>query len=456
MKTRMFSRLTKYLMIVGLSILVINIALGIIFIKKSSSALMSSIQSRMLDVANSAAAMLDGDAIEKIKSGDREKKEYQDAYNILKRFLDNIQLKYIYSIKDMGNKKFVFLIDPSEDDPGEYGSPVVTTDELFKASQGNAAVSKEPYEDNWGSFYSAFSPVFNSAGNVVAIVAVDFSSEWYEQQVSDYIKTVIITGFFSLFVICALTFTITKIDRSRFRNVFASLNLIKDEINQLIEVIINLTSFRSKKNVITKLDTDINKVYDTKGLRNEIALMQNNLLHKVDNIITHAYVDNLTFLNNQAGYIKASNEIDKKIAKGDGISFIIAVFDICHLKNINDNYGYETGNMAILDAANLLKSVFDQDNIYHYDSDEFAGIFHDKSEDDIKLLFEKLENRINKLNQTPNLYKMQLAISKGSAVYNSAMDADCNDVFKRAEIAMYNDKLNYYKQFDDCVDGRDK
>ena len=445
MKLHIYSRITKYLLIVGFSVLAIAIALGIVLIQQSRSALLSSIQGRMLDIAKSAASMLDGDVLEKITSGNSETKEYKETYSILKRFHDKIDLEYIYCVKDMGNKKFVFLLDPSEEDPGEYGSPVVTTEELFKASQGEDAVNKEPYEDNWGSFYSAYSPVFTTSGKVAAIVAVDFSSEWYEQRIAEHIRTLMLTALFALVVIFALAFIITKISRSRYRTILHSLHQIKDEINRLLEIIGHLTFFQSKKNDISNLqDTIITTVYDVKGLRDLIASIQDAVHHKVDAVMASAYVDDLTFLNNHAAYIKAIHEANKKIK--DGASFIIAVFDICGLKKINDSCGYETGNMAILDAANLLKSVFGQENIYRYDNAAFVGIFYNISEDAVQSQFAAFEEKIDILNRTPNLYKAPLAIAKGYAPYTAGTDADCNATCKRAEQAMHNDKAKYHAQ----------
>lgn len=435
--------MTKYLAIMGLSILAVTIALGITLINQASSSLMASIQDRMLDVSKSAAAMLNGDTLDKIRSGNTETKEYQEVYTILKQFHDKIDLKYIYCIRDKGNKNFVFLIDPSEEDPGEYGSPVVTTEELFKASNGESSVNNEPYEDNWGSFYSAYSPVFNSSGNVSGIVAVDFSSEWYEQQISEYINTVVYTVFASLLIIIALTIIITRLSRSRFASMFVSLGKINNEINRLLETIENLVYFKSQKNAITQLQSDmISKVYDAKDLRDEIASMEIALRNRIDAVQSYAYIDGMTFLNNQAAYVRAMKTLDRRLH--EGVSFCIAVFDMCGLKNINDTYGYETGNMAVLDAANLLKSLFPQDDLYRYESDEFVGVFSNISESDMKLKLDEFENKINLLNQTPNLYGAKLAISKGYAVYNADTDTACHDVFKRAERAMYRDKVSYY------------
>ena len=60
------STLAKYLLAIGLSLLIINICVGALLINQSSSALISLIQNRRLDISNTAASMLDGDTLGKL------------------------------------------------------------------------------------------------------------------------------------------------------------------------------------------------------------------------------------------------------------------------------------------------------------------------------------------------------------------------------------------------------
>ena len=46
---------------------------------------------------------------------------------------------------------------------------LVYTDALYEASKGYAAADNKQYEDAWGTFYSAYSPVFDSDGKVAGI-----------------------------------------------------------------------------------------------------------------------------------------------------------------------------------------------------------------------------------------------------------------------------------------------
>ena len=166
----------KLAILMSVLLLAVNLIVGHILINYSRSAMKTLINNRMLDISKSAADMINGDVLERLKKEDKGTPEYQQINDFLAVFQRNIDLKYIYCIRDLGNKNFVFTVDPAVD-PGEFGSPIKYTDALYKASLGTSAVDEVPYEDAWGRFYSAYSPVFNSKKKVAGIVAVDFAAE---------------------------------------------------------------------------------------------------------------------------------------------------------------------------------------------------------------------------------------------------------------------------------------
>ena len=193
-------RIPWYLVLVVIFLLIVTISLGYLLMRQSKSSIISLMQTRMLDISNTAAAMIDGDAIKSVTPEDQGTEKYESIMRTLTYFQDNIDLKYIYCIRDMGDGTFTFGLDPTVEDPGEFGTPIVYTDALYKASQGTAATDETPYNDAWGSFYSAYSPVFDSQGKVAAIIAVDFSSEWYNRQLATLTRTTVIVALLSLLV----------------------------------------------------------------------------------------------------------------------------------------------------------------------------------------------------------------------------------------------------------------
>ena len=170
----------------------------VVSIVQSRNAITNSTKQRMIDIANCASGSVNGDVLEKLTKEDRDTDEYRTIYNSLAVFRDNIESEFVYGIKEEDDGRFTFTVDPALDSPAEFGSEVVRTDALVKASHGITSVDDEPYTDKWGSFYSAYSPVFDSDGNVAGIIGVDFSIEWYEGQMNEQMRESIIMYLFIL------------------------------------------------------------------------------------------------------------------------------------------------------------------------------------------------------------------------------------------------------------------
>ncbi|MBP5165833.1 MAG: response regulator [Oscillospiraceae bacterium] len=88
---------------------------------------------------------------------------------------------------------FTFTVDPDLESPADFGDIVEYTAALDRAGHGTSSVDEVPYTDSWGEFYSAYSPVFDSSGNVAGIIAADFSVEWFEEQLSAQTRSTVIS-----------------------------------------------------------------------------------------------------------------------------------------------------------------------------------------------------------------------------------------------------------------------
>ena len=156
-----------------------------ISISRAQAGIRRAIRQRMVDISSCAAGSVNGDILERLQAGDENTPGYRTVYDTMAVFRDNVELEYIYAIRDEGNGRFTFLVDTDPEDPGEFGEEVQYTEALHTASKGTTAVDEVPYSDQWGQFYSAYSPVFDSAGNIAGIVAADFSVEWYDAQLRE-------------------------------------------------------------------------------------------------------------------------------------------------------------------------------------------------------------------------------------------------------------------------------
>jgi signal transduction histidine kinase/BarA-like signal transduction histidine kinase len=233
MKTRKLSLTTQIIVGVSAFLLIADVFLGVSLTMQSQRAIKTLINSRMMDMSNTAASMLDGDVVGSFNAEDEGTEAYEREMDKLRAFQNNMELKYIYCIKQVGEKEFVFSIDPAEEDPGEFGSPIVYTDALYSASKGVAAVDMDPYEDDWGKFYSAYSPVFDSEGNVAVIVAVDFSAVWYEEQIAGFFRIILADIMLTVVIGIFLIFFVMRNVRRYFKSLLTDLNDLANDVDDI-------------------------------------------------------------------------------------------------------------------------------------------------------------------------------------------------------------------------------
>ena len=272
----------RIIIIASVFLLVTNLALGAALMRQSRQAMKTQIDERMLDVVNTASDMLDGDVLKRLRAEDSATPEYQAVMDTLNSFRDNIALSYIYCIQDLGDGSFAFTIDSDADDPAEFGAPIAYTEALHSASLGVAAVDGMPYEDRWGRFYSAYSPVFDSQGKVGGIVAVDFDAGWYESQLNKNTRTIVIACVLSLGLGIALVLIMSRQFGRRVEQINGNLT---DLENDMLELTGNVASApvaetELRDDSLTKMDRTI------AGLRNDLRQHVSHMNTQANSMIT--------------------------------------------------------------------------------------------------------------------------------------------------------------------------
>ncbi len=434
------TRSSRYMISISIFLVVINALLGFLLTKQSDKTIRELIQHRMLDISNTAASMIDGDVLKNACPDILDCPDCRKIYETLAYFQDNIELEYIYCITRDNDGNFIFSIDPTVEDPGEFGSPIVTTDALIEASGGIPSVDEEPYEDKWGRFYSSYSPVFDSDGNVAGIVAVDFSADWYDEQISNlvFITIVVIVLAFAISV-AIIMFVATKY-RKRFKAVSKDMRKLSDEIETLVKEVSFESYWYEEQSEVKneKTSDDEIEVFSIK-LRN----LQARLEEQIDYVRSLAYVDGLTGLENRTAYMEQVKCLDDKIRSGKA-AFTVVVCDINQLKVINDDYGHEEGDKLITLVSKTLHEIFSNEKIYRIGGDEFVVIGKDPDYSGrINDLKAKLKASSHEIGDFP------ASVSAGFSVFDINSDEDFSHVFNRADKLMYEDKKVFYQTHED-------
>ncbi len=430
----------EYMIITAAFLLILNLTLGIVLTKQSSNAMKDLIKGRMLDVSNTAASMIDGDVLKNLKAEDVDTAGYQKILDTLTYYQDNIDLKYIYCIRDMGNKTFIFTADPTVEDPAAFGDLVVYTDALYRASLGQASVDEEPYTDAWGRFYSAYSPVYDSQGGVAGIVAVDFSAEWYERQVSDQIRTIVIITFLSLSFGLVIILMIASRSRKRYRSLMDELNRLSGGIETLANELSDGTELDGAELLHSDIDPATSSTDEVTAIGDKIRTLQKYMSIQIDSVRSKAYKDGLTGLENRNAYTEYIDLLNGQIENRTA-DFSVAMFDINGLKTINDQKGHDSGDEEIIKAADLLKKAFPGERIYRIGGDEFVVITGYSGEK-----AEKAMNDCERLISENPGEDQKSIMSFGFAEFNAESDRTYQDTFNRADMVMYEQKKHFCRK----------
>jgi diguanylate cyclase (GGDEF)-like protein/PAS domain S-box-containing protein len=158
-----------------------------------------------------------------------------------------------------------------------------------------------------------------------------------------------------------------------------------------------------------------------------------------------ALTDQLTGLYNRRGFFTlASRELKRAERSTSGMLLFFA--DLDGLKDINDRFGHEEGDRALVAAAKILTQTFrTSDIISRIGGDEFAILVVDARE----ALMEKLLMRLYRLINSHNArktHKYKLAISIGDAAYDPQKPASLDELISHADQRMYKMKKIKYQR----------
>lgn len=152
-----------------------------------------------------------------------------------------------------------------------------------------------------------------------------------------------------------------------------------------------------------------------------------------------AYYDSLTNLPNRKLF---SDTLKKMTApsKGGSPYFALLNIDLDHFKDINDNFGHDIGDLLLLEVAKRLQKVADVNStIYRLGGDEFALILRGTNDRrDISSICSKI---LITLERPFKINDNELFISASIGVVTYPADgADCAELFKHSDLAMYRAK----------------
>jgi diguanylate cyclase (GGDEF)-like protein len=158
-----------------------------------------------------------------------------------------------------------------------------------------------------------------------------------------------------------------------------------------------------------------------------------------EKLMKMSVTDELTSLYNRRGFFTLA---DQQFKLSDRYKYKVYLLyaDLDNLKGINDTFGHQEGDQALIDSADILRQTFrESDVIARIGGDEFVvvpiGSTGEGAEIAISRLYENLERK-----NTQKQRNYPLSLSIGMAYYDPATPYSIDDLLRKADEMMYEEK----------------
>jgi diguanylate cyclase (GGDEF)-like protein len=163
--------------------------------------------------------------------------------------------------------------------------------------------------------------------------------------------------------------------------------------------------------------------------------------HQREDVLNRrVFVDALTSVRNKGGFNEYVQNLQNRIENGEQPAFAIVILDCNDLKQVNDQYGHDKGDVYIKTASQLICRVFKHSPVFRIGGDEFAVVLQNEDYQNRKELTELFEKNAGEIRATAENKWEQASVAMGLADYDPQSDSSVDDVIRRADKTMYDNK----------------
>jgi two-component system cell cycle response regulator len=154
---------------------------------------------------------------------------------------------------------------------------------------------------------------------------------------------------------------------------------------------------------------------------------------------SESLVDELTKLYNRRGFL-ALAENHLALAERTREPFALVFIDLDGMKQINDSFGHQMGDRALMEAATLLGScVRHSDVLARLGGDEFVMLLNASGEHSESVIRERLQAQFDAWNSQPGR-QFRLSFSVGVVTAVAAQGRSLEELLAEADALMYRQK----------------
>lgn len=319
----------------------------------------------------------------------------------------------------------------------EYDSE--TASQLFDIMNGDDIVYFHE-ETEWGVDYTGAMPIKTTDGESIAVLAIDIDLSFINGMILNYalVNVLIIVAmgvvFIGIFLIWSrrnITMPIKKLQQSAVG--FVGHSHGQRDVDALRFDAPNVTSdneIKALSDAVVKMTQDM-RDYVTDIISAE---------RKAANLQELANTDALTGVGNKTAYDREIRRLQGMLSIGHS-KVGLAIADLNFLKVINDTYGHEKGNVALVKLCDLICETFTHSKVFRIGGDEFVIILHGEDYTNYDRLMESFNGELAAISEDGSLEPWEkISAAVGAAFYDASIDENFDGLFRRADHVMYDRK----------------
>lgn len=209
-----------------------------------------------------------------------------------------------------------------------------------------------------------------------------------------------------------------------------------EDIGQLSEVIDNLSSD------MRQIQGEMQSTHEELLLAKRHVVEAESRIHALESELNEVSAlvreDQLTGALNRRGLEDAFAREEARAQRGAS-PFSIALLDIDHFKRLNDQFGHQAGDRALIHLTNIVRSLLrPMDSLARYGGEEFLVLLPNTSLDEAEKVMLRLQRELTKEFFLHDNQRVLITFSAGVAqrLADEARDA----LIARADVAMYRAK----------------
>ena len=362
---------------------------------------------------------------------------------------------YTYLLYPTGKDRHMYyIIDgarlPKEDNPkmlsicDDVDEPLDEHEKMWEAwDTGKEPDGFDSYDNEYGKTYAYYTPLYVNGEKAGVIGAEIEVAKVNSDILSNAIRQMAIVSAVILIAVIVLLILINRKYIRKIRNLQS-----------------NIAVYASDKNpeIIESINEDISGINEISALSGQFAAMIQELDEYMKNLIStteelkdtkimaqelgeQAEKDALTGIRNRHAYDNEVKKIEWNM-QGKGFrEFGIAMVDLNYLKRINDTFGHDKGNIAIRKICDIVCRNFSHSPVFRIGGDEFVVILENEDYENAEELIRTFKSKLRTIQEDASLEPWeQVSAAIGWSLFDENVDSAVQNVFKRADELMYEDK----------------